>query len=270
MNTQSTSIQWTDADANERFMGRWSRIAGHEFVRWLDLPAGLRWLDVGCGTGALTKVVLDDCGPAEAVGIDPAEAQLSQVRRQVTDPKVTFVSGSGISIPFDEAEFDVAVSGLVLNFISEPARMISEMRRVVRPGGRVALYVWDFAGGGGVSQHIAAVLADLHPAAAQGAFAAQNAGTTHLARLMKMFLDAKLEHIAVRPIDITIRYRDFDDYWHSNTGFTSPVARQIDALAPAECEALRTRIQASLPRSRTDGWIEYTARANAVQGLVPL
>jgi len=137
---------WGASDAYERYMGRWSRIVAPIFTTWIGVRSGAHWLDVGCGTGVLTSAILSGSEPGRIVGIDSSAIFLEAAQRQVRDPRVSFRKGDAQSLPEGNEVFDVAVSGLVLNFVPDKDAMLSEMARVVRPGGTVALYVWDYPG----------------------------------------------------------------------------------------------------------------------------
>lgn len=141
-------IRFEDGDAYERFMGVWSQLAGAEFLQWLALPPGLRWLDVGCGTGAFTEMIIDRCAPAAVTGIDPSDAQLAFARTRLAERGARFEQGSAMALPFGDDTFDVAVMPLVIFFVPDPAVGVAEMARVVRTGGTVAAYAWDLPGGG--------------------------------------------------------------------------------------------------------------------------
>src|SRR5438128_401228 len=136
---------WARGDAYEPYVGRWSRLVAREFLAWLDLPPGLRWLDVGAGTGALTEAILETAAPREVVGVDQSERYIGYARERVRDPRASFRMADAQALPFPNPEFDAAVSGLVLNFIPAQARALAEMRRAVRRDGAVAVYVWDYA-----------------------------------------------------------------------------------------------------------------------------
>ncbi len=135
---------WSHGEAYERFMGRWSRLLAPQFLHWLRAPAGLRWADVGCGSGALTTAILDLCSPARLTAVDPSQAQVAEAARQIHDPRVSFGVGTASNLP--ARSFDAVVSGLVLNFVDDPDAAVSAMARAA-PGGVVATYVWDYAEG---------------------------------------------------------------------------------------------------------------------------
>ena len=141
-------IRFDDGAAYEQMMGIWSRFAGEIFLDWLAPPSGLRWIDVGCGNGAFTQLLVERCAPAEVQGIDPSEGQLAFARTRSTSRVAEFRQGDAMALPFPADRFDAAVMALVLIFVPDPAKGIAEMARVVRPGGTVATYMWDMLGGG--------------------------------------------------------------------------------------------------------------------------
>ena len=146
---------FTDGQAYERLMGRWSRAAGATFIDWLSLPKGLNWLDVGCGTGAFTELVIDRCAPAQISAIDPSEDQIAYARSLPVSTRATFRVGDAQSVPFGNGEFDVATMALVISFIPDAPKAVAEMRRVVKPNGTAGAYMWDSLGKGFVQQPLA-------------------------------------------------------------------------------------------------------------------
>jgi len=139
---------FSDGQAYERLMGRWSRVAGGMFLDWLALPKGLRFLDVGCGNGAFTEVLIAHSAPAAVTGIDPAEGQLAYARTRPGAKPAQFQAGSAQDLPFADGSFDAALMALVISFVPDPAKAVREMLRVVKRGGTVATYMWDIPGGG--------------------------------------------------------------------------------------------------------------------------
>jgi len=259
---------WAHGDAYEKFMGRWSRLSGHDFTRWLALGPNLRWLDVGCGTGAFSSVILNECGPKEVVGLDTAESHVSYAQSRVSDKKVSFRVGDALALPFADHEFDVAISAFVLNFVPDQKKMATEMKRVVCPSGTVAASVWDFAGGMGTAQHMASAIRARDPKAAERTAAALHVESTRPEALIQLFRDAGLEGISTRTIEIAVVFKDFDDYWTSNTGFTSPGARYVTGLSLEDREQFIQEVKERLPFG-ADGSIRFTACAQAVRGTVP-
>jgi len=243
-------------------MGKWSRIAGRIFLDWLALPAGLKWLDVGCGTGAVTETIRARCASAEIVAIDPAASHIAHGQSQVKRSGVRFEVADARSMPFETGRFDVAVSALVLNFIPDREKAAAEMRRVVRPGGTVAAYVWDFASGYGIGQHLSAAINEMAGSDTRGSL---NADSTSQDKLNSMFASVGLTEVATRPIEIPVTFRDFDDYWESNTGFTSPFGIFVKSLPNDGRARLQQLVKARLHTDK-NGVISYTARVNAVRG----
>ncbi len=268
MTETDLSVRYVDGEVYEKFMGQWSRACGRKLVEWLGIPAGLKWLDVGCGTGAFTSVILEACAPKSIVGIDAMETQLVGAKSRVTDERVDFRVGDAQALPFDDDAFDAAASALVLNFVPDHKKMVTEMKRVVRPSGTVAVYVWDFAGGGEIAQHIGAAIAARDPKAADHCANVRHDERTRLEALSQLFKEAGLDNAGTLPIEIGVEFGDFDFYWSSNIGFASPVAIYANGLSSDDREQFMGEVKERLPIA-ADGSIRYTARASAVRGYVP-
>lgn len=255
---------WADGDAYESYVGRWSRPVADEFIRWLTLPTNLRWLDVGCGTGALFATILSLANPGAVKGNDPSSGFLAVARKNIPDPRFEFAVGSAQSIPEPSSTFDVAVSGLVLNFVPEPLEGVQEMARVVRSGGTVAVYVWDYAGKMELMRCFwdSAVALDPEIAALDEAnrFPICNPDA-----LSACFASAGLHDIATRAIEVPTIFRDFDDYWSPFLGGQGSAPSYVATLSSPQRERLRDRLQNSLPL-QSDGSINLVARAWAVRG----
>lgn len=256
---------WAAGDAYDAYVGRWSRLAAHEFAEWLGMPSGLRWLDVGCGTGALSRAVLDRCAPAMLMGIDPSEGFLAHLRQRLEDPRAGFRIGDARALPVEDAAFDVAVSGLVLNFVPDHAKAVAEMSRAVRPvTGVVAAYVWDYAGGMQMMRHFWDAAVALDPAARD-----EDEGTRFpLCRpgpLHELFAGAGLADVEVGAIDVPTVFGNFDDYWTPFLGRQGPAPGYCMSLPEERRQALRDRLRSILPTD-PDGSIHLTARAWAIRG----
>ena len=256
--------RFDDSAAYDRFMGRWSNAAGLVFIDWLSPPANAQWLDVGCGTGAFTQIVIDRCIPTEVFAIDPEPAQVDYAMRRPAAAKVNFQVGDARSLPFPSNSFDVVVSALVLNFIPDRRAALAEMRRVARAGGVVAAYIWDFANELSPSgplrsglRHFGLELPGM-PGASQSSLHA----------LHSMFEQAGLEKIVTKAFDVTVPYSGFDDFWHAQTSSHSPTTNMVATLSAADRERLAKIMRADLPNS-SDRSIRYVARANAIKAHVP-
>lgn len=257
---------WTNADAYERFMGRWSRRIAPRFVAWLDAPPGARWVDVGSGTGALSGAILAAARPASVVGIEPSESFLGAARRNVHDRRVRFVSGSSEAIPLPDASADVAVAGLVLNFVDDPRAAVIEMGRVVAPGGIVGTYVWDYGDGMRILQAFWRAAMALDPAARTAAeglrFPLAAPGP-----LADLFASSGLADVRGSTFEMTAVFADFEDYWEPFLGGTGPAAAYVSELGEDARAGLREELRRRLP-SEPDGTIHLPIRAWAVAGRV--
>jgi SAM-dependent methyltransferase len=258
---------WDSGQAYERYVGRWSRRVAEAFLEWLEAPAGRSWLDVGCGTGALSATILQRMQPARLLGLDSSGDFLAHARTKVQAACVGFAPGDAQALPFGDGEFDVAVSGLVLNFVPDPERMVAEMHRVVRPGGTVALYVWDYAGEMQLMRRFWDAAAALDPAARE-----LDEGVRFpicaAAPLADLLRNAGLAAVATRAIDVPTSFRDFDDFWSPFQGGQGPAPGYCLSLADERRAQLRDHLRATLP-TQPDGRIDLVARAWAVRGIVP-
>ncbi len=255
---------WSSADPYEPFVGRWSRLVAADFVRWLDPPRGLRWLDVGCGTGALSGAVLQGSAPASLVGVDPSQAYVARAAQQLEDPRASFRVGDAGDLPLPDASVDRVVCGLVLNFVPDPAGAVGEMRRVLVPGGTAAAYVWDYAEG----MQMLRLFWDAAIAEDPGAAALDEAARFPICRpggLAGSFATAALSGVESLAIEVETQFRDFDDYWTPFLGGQGPGPGYCAQLTPDRRERLRRRLSETLPTG-PDGSIRLTARAWAVRG----
>jgi ubiquinone/menaquinone biosynthesis C-methylase UbiE len=257
---------WGAGDAYERYMGRWSRQVAPVFIKWLDLPPGARWIDIGCGTGVLTSTILATCGPSEVVGIDSSDTFLRSASAAVLDARVSFMQGDAQAVPQPDHRFDAAVSGLVLNFVPDKNAAVREMARVVRPGGTVALYVWDYAGHMQVMRTFFDVATALDPKAAEY----DDGVVAPVCRpkpLRELFERSGLKDVEVRGIDIPASFDSFDDYWSPFLGGTGSAPKYCASLGNEAREHLKSEIQRRLPMG-PDGEILLALRAWAVKGTL--
>jgi len=258
-----------DGAAYERFMGRWSRAAGAIFLDWIAPPRDARWLDVGCGTGVFTELVLERCSPMSVIAIDPSAAQIELARSkpiaaEVRAQRADFRVADAQALPFPDGAFDVVASALVINFIPDPARALAEMRRVGRPGGVLAGYVWDFAG----SRSPGSLLRRAMRRIGADGPAVPGTETSRLDAVRRLFAQAGLQEIASRTIDVTVSFPDFDDFWQSQTRRSNPPSKMIAALPESDRAKLIAAARAEL-QAGPDGTFAYVARANAIKARVP-
>lgn len=259
----TNEIRFNDGAAYERYMGKWSQLAGDTFLEWLDPKPGLRWLDVGCGNGAFTEMLVERCAPASVDGIDPSEGQLAFARGRPALRHARFHQADAMVLPFPDDTFDAAVMPLVIFFVPEPARGIAEMARVVRPGGLVTAYAWDMVGR---AFPYAALLEEL-----RGLGVAVPAPPSNDASRLEVMCDlwagAGLDAIDTRVITVERTFANFDDYWTTIHGSPSASSR-LAAMGAGDRALLEARLRARLPAD-PDGRVIYSARANAVKGRVP-
>jgi SAM-dependent methyltransferase len=254
---------FSDGKAYERLMGRWSQLAGEQFLDWLALPKGLRWLDVGCGNGAFTETLIAHSAPAEVTGVDPSEGQLAYAKTRPGAKLATFQTAGAQSLPFADNSFDAAIMALVISFVPDPVQAVAEMARVVRPGGVVATYMWDVMGGGLPLEPIQVVMREMGAADANPpGYAASRQD-----RMRAVWEQNGLLSIETRVIRIRLTYSSFDDFWESNSVPVGPAGQAIRNLSPERKEELKTKLRQQLPHG-PDGRISYEAHANAVKGSV--
>jgi ubiquinone/menaquinone biosynthesis C-methylase UbiE len=255
---------FTDGEAYERMMGRWSRLVGETFLAWIDLPKGLRWLDVGCGNGAFTEEIIARCAPATVTAIDPSDEQLAFARIRPGTKMAKFLTGDAQKLSFGDGTFDVAIMALVLSFLPDPARAVAEMARAVRSGGWVATYMWDILNGGAPTTPIYTAIESLGLTLP----VRPNPAASRLEAMRGLWEMAGLQAIETRIIRIPVRYANFDDFWDSNSVPVGPQGKVIADMSPIAREQLRLRLREQLAAA-SDGQIFYESFANAVRGQVP-
>ncbi len=256
---------WASGNSYEPYVGRWSRLVAQEFIRWLAIPEGKRWLDVGCGTGALSQTILDIANPQKVKGIDRSEGYIEFARHKTDRSRVEFEIGDAQALPVESEIYDVVISGLVLNFVPQPDRMIAEMRRSICKGGVVALYVWDYAGKMQLIRHFWNAASALDPAA-QAFDEGRRFPICNPDALIELFQESRLNDIETRPIDVSTKFKDFDDYWTPFLGGQGPAPSYTMSLSEDQRAQLRERLYNSLPFA-ADGSIPLVARAWAVKGV---
>ena len=255
-------IRFEDGAGYEKMMGTWSRMVGEVFLDWLALPPGLAWVDVGCGNGAFTQLLVDRCRPASVDGFDPSEAQLDFARSRPAGKVARFKQGDAMAAPYADRSFDSAVMALVLFFVPEPARGLAEMIRVTKPGGMVSAYCWDIFGGvegfplGGLTQGIRDMgLNPVYPPSAE---------ISRVNAMRDLWRSAGLQDVEERTITVSRTFDSFDELW-SVSILGSTVKTRLASMTPAQVEELKKRVSDFYPAG-ADGRITYSSRANAVKG----
>ena len=256
---------WEQGPAYERYVGRWSRQVAPRFLEWLRMPPGLRWLDVGCGTGALSAAILDTCAPAAVDGVEPSEGFLEVAVAELGN-RVTFHRADATALPLDDASVDVVVSGLVLNFVPDLDAALAEMSRVTVAGGVVARLrlglrraAWSSCAGSGrppssstrrPPRSTRAPVRRSHARGPRGCSRAPGWSTSRRRR-------SRCRRGS----------RDFDDYWAPFLGGQGLAPAYAMSLEAPARDRLRERLRELVPTA-PDGSIDLVARAWTVRGVV--
>jgi SAM-dependent methyltransferase len=256
---------WLAGSAYEDFMGRWSRLLAPRFVSWLGVRSGAHWLDLGCGTGALSEAICSGADPASVVACDPSRSFIEYACRRLADPRVSFVVAGVGGLPTRAGGFDSVASALALNFFPNPEAALEEMRRVAAEGGIVSACVWDYAGRMEFLRCFWDSAAALDPEA-RHLDEGRRFPICRPDALEALFHGAGLRDVACQSIDLTTRFADFSDLWTPFLGGTGPAPSYVASLDSRGREALARHLEGLLPRE-PDGAIRLTARAFAVRGV---
>lgn len=257
-------IRFDDGAAYERMMGAWSRLVGDIFIDWLAPRPALRWIDIGCGNGAFSELLVDRCAPAEVQGIDPSEGQLAFARTRPAARVAVFRQGDAMALPFAGNRFDAVAMALVIPLVTDPARAVAEMVRVAAPGATVATYVWDLVGGRSPVDLIDAELSALGIALPQ----MPSLDASGIGVLRDLWSAAGLEAIETREITVQRTFADFDDFWSANL-LNPRFGPAVANMPSSELERLRARVLEHLPSGDATDVVTYTATANAIKARVP-
>lgn len=267
METSKKHDAWSNGSSYESYMGRWSRRIAAEFVDWLDKPPELDWLEIGCGSGALTSQILSIANPRRLDSVDPSEGFVQTTTENIVDDRLFVSVGNSEHLEFPDASKSVVVSGLVLNFIENRDLALSEMMRIVKPGGTVAFYVWDYPDAGvEFMRHFWSAAIQCDPDAIQFTegkrFSWCNEG-----ELKSIATNAELTNITSRAIEVPSIFNSFDDYWRPFTLGVGPAPGYCANLPAQKREEIRATLEKQLPQS-ADGSIHLNLRAWAVAGEV--
>jgi len=259
--TDQAEIRFDDGAAYEKWMGEWSRRVGTVFLDWVQPDPSLRWIDVGCGNGAFSDLLFEQAAPAHVSGIDPSEAQLVYARQRLVGRPAEFCLGDAMELPFTDGCFDCAVMALVIFFVPDPAKGVSEMARVVRPGGLVSAYAWDIMGGGLPQETVRQELSRIGVALPLP----RSAEAANLDQLERLWGGAGLTDVVTRQITVQRHFASFDEFYAITS--LSPTARVLSTLTPEQTEALKAGLRHQLTYDAS-GQIVCEGRANAVKGRV--
>ena len=254
---------WKSGNPYEFFMGRWSTLVAHSFVDWLSPSPGCRWLDVGCGSGALSEAIIKHHQPESLTAIDQSEGFVKTTQNRLGKTALCKV-GDALALPLDDNSVGFAVSGLVLNFIPEPEKALAEMRRVTVNGGTVAVYVWDYAGTMEFLNTFWDVAIALNPGAAN-LHEGKRFPESNAQGLGKHFERAGFSKTSSAPIQIDTFFKSFEDYWQPFLGGQGPAPTYVLSLADRDQEALEAKLRNRLP-IQNDGSINMIAQAWAMRG----
>ncbi len=252
--------EWSSGEIYESYVGRWSRLVAAEFVAWLDQPAGLRWLDVGCGTGALTSTILRTADPASVLGVDPSAGFIEYARQTITDERASFEVRSAAELP--DGQYDAVVAGLVLNFIPERVEALRRMREI---GSTVAVYVWDYTDGMELMRYFFDAMIEVRPQDREHDEGLRFSFCTTKG-LDELFSEAGFTTVGLREIVVPTEFASFDDYWRPFLGGQGVAPAYLRSLDESAQLALREAVRSRLP-IEADGTIRLTARAWAAKAV---
>lgn len=254
-----------DAEAYDRFMGRWSRILAPRFVDFSEAPDGGRILDAGSGTGSLAQAIAERKTHGRIVGIDPSPKYVAYaVSRNSFPDRAAYEVGDAQKLHFSDASFDAALSLLVFNFIPDPGKALAELRRVTKPGGRIAAAVWDY--GAGMQMLRKFWDAAVHLDAAADPFDEKHMPLCRSGELADLWRRGGLDDVLEKPIDVELRFRSFADYWDPFLLRQGPAGSYASRLTQEKLQALRKELKNALAVQVEAEPIVFNARVWAVRG----
>lgn len=265
MVSDATYDTWSAGQSYDQYMGRWSRMIAARYLDWLQAPGDADWLEIGCGTGALTQQILEKMSPRSIIATDASADFVGHARSTISDKRASFETTDAQKLRFVTASCDIVTSALVMNFVPDKTAALKEMQRVLRPGGILSFYVWDYPGGGIEFIDVFwKAAAEIDPKAAEldeGArfpFCTENG-------LLEICDHAGLADASIGPVEITTEFRDFEDFWMPFTLGAGPAPGYCMSLPQIQRDALKNRLGETIG---VDTPIRLTARAWAVKAIV--
>lgn len=260
--------EFSNPESYELWMGRWSARLAPAFVGFANPPPGGNLLDVGSGTGVLSRQLLDNDDEATVVGIEPAESYVSYSRARLQNPRVRFERGDAMSIPFENDAFDASLSLLIIQELSNAPQAVKEMRRVTRPGGVIAASQWDFGQGMPMlnlfwqaAQEVVAT-DDARQAAANGQASDYPNGDA----LVELWKSAGLANVSAEIHEIQMSFASFEDYWAPFLTGITPTSSYARSLSETKIHALKDCLRGKILDKAGDGSFTLVARAWSVRG----
>jgi SAM-dependent methyltransferase len=253
-----------NAEAYERFMGRWSRVLAPLLLEFANIPDGARILDLGSGTGSLSLEIAARLPHSHILGIDASEQFVAFSRTRVQSPRVQFEVGNAQKLSSSDAAFDAGLSLLVFNYLPDPRAALAELRRVTRPGGRICAATWDYGG----RMRMQRIFWD---AATSLDDSAQHNDQKHMplcraGELNSLWHESGLVEVQEVPLEIVMRFSSFDDFWEPILSAQGSAGAYVARLSPPRRTALREEVKRLLPEDASHGAFELRARAWAVRG----
>jgi SAM-dependent methyltransferase len=248
----------------ERFMGRWSALLAPAFLRFAQVRDDQHVLDVGCGTGVMSRAIISSGATVRVTGVDPSAEYLAFAARGARADRARFEVGSAEALPFAAGAFDAALALLVLQDFDEPARAVREMARVTCPEGIIAACIWDFEHGLPMLSLLRQAAEALAPDEAQSRSRRHHAGLEELGALWK---ECGLHDVVTETFEIGMAFASFEDYWQPVLGRSTPTTAMVARVDKQTEGALARLLREKIAGMQPDGSLVLPARAFAVRGL---
>jgi SAM-dependent methyltransferase len=255
------------ASGYERFMGRWSRLLAPHFITFAGVRNGDRVLDVGTGTGSVAAAVEERMPASRIVGVDPSQGLIAYAQKNARSARVRFEVGDAQALQHKDASFDSTLALLVMNFIPDHRKAISEMRRVTRPQGNVSACVWDYDQGMQMLRFFWDEAIALDPA--NEPKDERHMKLSRQGELAALWRDAGLVNVQEDALVIDLGYASFDDYWAAFESGAGPGGAYVASLTEDHRRRLEARMRQRLLGDRAEGSFTLKGRAWCVRGEVP-